>query len=191
MNPHLLLGTLSFLAWSAFSTWYYVTHIKDFERRPDFVEGAEVPYEGGLEEEPEVAENSAIDNNIPEKEQISEEVELETLPPIQIAKRLQFHKNSIRLISPQELDHFVDSVQPILTTRDLEIEIVGHTCDLGTEKHNQQLGLRRAQFIAEKLATQVADEIVDSQGELDPLVPNISEKNRIKNRRVTIKITSL
>lgn len=74
---------------------------------------------------------------------------------------------------------------------DLLLAITGHTCDLGDDKVNYRLGLRRAQTLfreftqAGVIATQVS---TFSKGELEPLYPNINEENRRKNRRVVVVI---
>jgi len=71
------------------------------------------------------------------------------------------------------------------------VEISGHTCDLGSEEYNLKLSERRAQAIKDYLTSAGADPDsikVNSFGETSPLVPNTSEENRKKNRRVEIKI---
>lgn len=74
---------------------------------------------------------------------------------------------------------------------DINLLIIGHTCDLGSEEINQRLGLRRAESLKEKLIEQgiPASRITtESRYYLEPLVPNTSEENRAKNRRVEVKI---
>ncbi len=70
---------------------------------------------------------------------------------------------------------------------DLQLVITGHTCDIGNENYNYQLGLRRAKSLnteftkAGVIATQITSL---SKGETEPLLPNTDEMNRQKNRRV-------
>jgi len=70
-------------------------------------------------------------------------------------------------------------------------EIVGHTCDLGSVEANQTLSAARAEallvFLNEK---GIPKEILTARGvaDSDPVVPNSTEANRQKNRRVEIGI---
>ncbi len=72
------------------------------------------------------------------------------------------------------------------------IEFAGHTCDIGAEESNYKLSFRRAESVKAYLARQDLIDpkriVVKAYGESQPLVPNISEENRVKNRRVAYKI---
>ena len=74
---------------------------------------------------------------------------------------------------------------------DLLFRITGHTCDLGDDKVNYRLGLRRAETLFREFSsagvktTQIS---TFSKGELEPLYPNINEDNRRRNRRVVVVI---
>jgi outer membrane protein OmpA-like peptidoglycan-associated protein len=64
---------------------------------------------------------------------------------------------------------------------------------LGTKAVNLSIGLRRAEAAkAYLVAKGVAAERIRtaSKGETEPLVPNTSEENRRKNRRVVMKIVN-
>ena len=70
------------------------------------------------------------------------------------------------------------------------VSVVGHTCDLGTERYNEQLSDRRAEAVKRELVSLGVDAdaiVTDGRGELDPFVPNISEANRKLNRRVELE----
>ena len=70
-----------------------------------------------------------------------------------------------------------------------QIQVVGHTCDLGPAQYNQGLSERRARSVVEYLkASGVdADEITwEGRGETEPRHPNDTEENRSRNRRVEI-----
>ena len=74
-----------------------------------------------------------------------------------------------------------------------QIEVVGHTCDLGPAEYNQDLSERRAQAVVDYLLSAgiEADEIVsDGRGENEPRFPNDSEANRSRNRRVEINFVT-
>jgi len=71
----------------------------------------------------------------------------------------------------------------------LNLLIMGHTCDIGTQATNMELGLKRALFVKQlliKRGVPTAQMKAASKGLYDPLVPNTSEANRAKNRRVEI-----
>ena len=72
----------------------------------------------------------------------------------------------------------------------INIICIGHTCDIGTEEQNKAVGLKRAQAFAQELIDRgVNPDRIECRTRwfLEPLVPNTSEKNREKNRRVEIK----
>ncbi|MBN2647862.1 MAG: OmpA family protein [Thiotrichales bacterium] len=70
--------------------------------------------------------------------------------------------------------------------------IMGHTCDLGSDRHNMGLSWRRAQTIQRFIATEMpnlANRIyIVGRGENEPMVSNTSESNRQQNRRVEIRV---
>lgn len=74
-----------------------------------------------------------------------------------------------------------------------QIQVVGHTCDLGPAEYNQSLSERRAQAVVDYLRSAGigADEITsEGRGESDPRYPNDSEENRSRNRRVEISFVT-
>lgn len=73
-----------------------------------------------------------------------------------------------------------------------KLTIIGHTCDLGSDKLNESLGRRRAKAAREYLRSVGIDRKrinVNSKGESSPAYPNDAEPNRSKNRRINVKIT--
>ncbi len=74
---------------------------------------------------------------------------------------------------------------------DSNFSIVGHTCDLGPETFNQHLSEKRADAVMTYLLKKGIDPgqiTVKGEGEKKPLLPNSSEANRKKNRRVEIML---
>lgn len=70
------------------------------------------------------------------------------------------------------------------------VSVIGHTCDLGPERYNQDLSNRRAEAVKRELVELGVDPeaiVTDGLGEADPLVPNTSEENRELNRRVDVQ----
>ena len=74
------------------------------------------------------------------------------------------------------------------------VKVTGYTDDLGSVAHGLDLSRRRAQQVATALAETLPGTMfpmtVRGRGEADPAVPNTSETNRRKNRRVTAILTT-
>lgn len=69
-----------------------------------------------------------------------------------------------------------------------DIEIAGHTCDLGSDAYNMGLSQRRADSVRDYAITHginPARITTKAYGETMPAVPNTSEANRKLNRRIT------
>ena len=74
---------------------------------------------------------------------------------------------------------------------DSDLLIVGHTDSVGTDAYNQTLSEERARAAAAVLMSEgVAQSRVGTRGlgETEPVVPNDSDANRQKNRRVEVAI---
>ena len=73
----------------------------------------------------------------------------------------------------------------------LPIQIIGHTCNIGSEQENLTVGLRRANSAKAFLVQNGIDEnqiITLSEGESNPRFANDTEESRSKNRRIEISI---
>lgn len=172
MNPNVLLGVTAFIVWSTFSTWYYVTYIKQFPEE----NVAEIP----VPEEPE-----------PEKETEAPVDSIQAPEPINMLEAFTFKKNSVELTNEEAFEAFKERLQSLDMQRPLTIHLIGYTCDLGTEAHNKQLGQKRADWLMKALSLPASISIkTTSMGEQNPAVPNDSEANRQLNRKVTISIKS-
>ena len=78
-------------------------------------------------------------------------------------------------------------VRALAQNPDKNLSVAGHTCDIGSESYNQGLSERRAESVKRYLVQSGidADRISTvGYGELQPLVPNVSEEARQLNRRV-------
>jgi outer membrane protein OmpA-like peptidoglycan-associated protein len=74
---------------------------------------------------------------------------------------------------------------------DIKIEISAHTDDVGSLEYNARLSDKRAASAVNYLIDNGIDKArlrAKGYGKLQPLVPNTSDENRAKNRRVEIKI---
>ena len=141
-----------------------------------------------LDEEPEETAPIEIveDTVVIEEKPIYTDAELEY-----IQKPIIFNVINNTVI-PSSLDERLDTIAELLKRDEgIDITIIGHTCDLGSEAVNMRVGMQRAQAVANNLkANGIAEERMEviSKGESEPLVPNTSSQNRAKNRRVSIVV---
>ena len=90
----------------------------------------------------------------------------------------------------QSQESLLDNI--VLTLKqysDVQVYIIGHTCNIGYKSVNLKKGMKRADATKEYLVNKgiSQDRIsVNSKGELEPLEKNDSENNRKLNRRVEI-----
>lgn len=74
------------------------------------------------------------------------------------------------------------------------VDVTGHTDSTGSADYNMDLSRRRAQSVAEYLASQGVDRrrlLVTGMGEAQPIASNDTEAGRAQNRRVEIQIAPL
>lgn len=71
----------------------------------------------------------------------------------------------------------------------MKVKIIGHTDNIGHEKFNEKLSLKRAESVKKFLVKNGLNEArvtVDGKGMRAPIAENDTEENRAKNRRVEI-----
>jgi outer membrane protein OmpA-like peptidoglycan-associated protein len=107
-------------------------------------------------------------------------------------KALPFKFDSTDLANEDAYRQLVEIAKALQSPalKESRFQIDGHTCDLGADAYNLDLSKRRAAAIQAllKKAGVAEDRIkTDGKGEASPAVPNSSEENRAKNRRVEIK----
>jgi outer membrane protein OmpA-like peptidoglycan-associated protein len=101
----------------------------------------------------------------------------------------EFGKADIKKESLPYLDKLADTLNK---AKGWTLEIQGHTDDKGGDDFNMKLSQNRADAVKNYLITKgvLLDTITAKGfGESKPLVPNDSDANREKNRRVEFKIT--
>lgn len=90
----------------------------------------------------------------------------------------------------------LDRIASLLKTTPPEgnVRIVGHSCDLGAEKFNMQLSIRRAQAVNDYLvgtgALAAHSSVVEGKGKSEPKFP-AKPDTRAKNRRVDLEFVTL
>lgn len=108
----------------------------------------------------------------------------------QLDKLILYNLNSAQDISSNNQKEVVDEVVAILNAfPDVDVMLVGYTCDLGSADVNQEIALKRAEDLQETLIKAGVSPRrikIDSKGESTPFLPNTTETNREKNRRVQV-----
>ena len=105
-----------------------------------------------------------------------------------ILRNVTFASNSskIDVSSYEELDKLIAY---LIKTPNLQIEIQGHTDDVGTDLDNKILSNERAKAVYDYLISKVSNKLrYIGYGETQPMVPNDSEKSRSLNRRTSFVI---
>ena len=86
----------------------------------------------------------------------------------------------------------LDEVAGRLSGRDYSsVNVVGHTCSIGSDAYNQGLSERRARAAADYLVSKGVDGgkiSASGQGESNPAYSNDTRDGRAKNRRVEISV---
>lgn len=101
------------------------------------------------------------------------------------------NKSVLKPEGKAELDKLV---QTLVASKEFNIVIGGHACDLGTDKYNMKLSERRAQEVVKYLLSKGVNNAYigsNNYGESKPAVPNTSEDNRKKNRRVEWEVAKV
>lgn len=84
----------------------------------------------------------------------------------------------------------LDRISGVLSeTPGTEIVVIGHTDGVGSELHNMQLSIRRAEAVVEYMRVRgiaLTRLQADGRGETEPFADNGTEAGRAKNRRVEI-----
>ncbi len=109
-----------------------------------------------------------------------------------VLNNVNFHrsKSDLSLYSGVELGHLADFLKE---NHDMKIKLFGHTDGTGYQDWNKKLSLQRVQVVLDYLRSLgVHNEIeIEGRGGADPIVPNDTEENKAKNRRVEVMITQI
>ncbi len=99
-----------------------------------------------------------------------------------------FNKSDLKPESTSELERLTRFLS---TNPTLKIELSAHTDDVGSDAYNLELSERRARAVVDYVVAHgIAPARVRAKGygETRPEVPNDSEENRARNRRVEFRI---
>ena len=88
----------------------------------------------------------------------------------------------------------LDKLYKILNENtELNVEIIGHTDSIGSIEYNKELSMKRAVSVREYLVSKgISASRINcyGKGASEPLLPNTTEENRAKNRRIEFKFYS-
>ncbi len=165
----IIIGIFMFLAWLILSSWYYAIHVF-----PVF----------------NPAEETTLTETVPGT--IEQPAEAPAVPDVPEGITLYFGFDKTEILNPGTLrDWLPEGLEYIDAVTDACVQIDGHTCNIGTEAYNMDLGRRRAESVQQFLLDNgFSSECIQlsSKGETQPAVANTSEENRKKNRRAELYI---
>ena len=93
-------------------------------------------------------------------------------------------------ITPESEETLQKALRTLNTYPEIQVEISGHTDDVGSNKSNQKLSQLRAESVMSWLVSHGIDAsrlTAVGYGEDQPMVPNDSPENKQKNRRIEFK----
>jgi len=93
------------------------------------------------------------------------------------------------VIRPQDYPILDQNIVALKEWGDVDVEVAGHTCSIGTEEYNLGLSLRRAEAVRNYLVSKgvSADRLtVRGYGESRPTASNDTREGRAQNRRVEL-----
>lgn len=104
--------------------------------------------------------------------------------------KFDFDKSEVR---PENREILSRIAGILMTSKDYQIYVYGHTDNIGTEEYNMALSERRAEAVRDYLVDAgINPDIIETQGfgKTQPLVPGTDEASRAKNRRVELGIVN-
>jgi outer membrane protein OmpA-like peptidoglycan-associated protein len=117
---------------------------------------------------------------------------LVTFKELKLKKQVHFQHDSAQIL-PDSMAILEELADVLKQREDIKkVEIQGHTDNTGNAPYNQRLSQERADSVREALVRLGVDgSRLDAKGygQDKPLVPNVSDANRARNRRVQIIIT--
>lgn len=93
------------------------------------------------------------------------------------------------VIRPQDYAKLDQDIDALKAWGDVDVEVAGHTCSIGTEEYNLGLSQRRAEAVRNYLVSKgvSADRLTArGYGEARPVASNATREGRAQNRRVEL-----
>jgi outer membrane protein OmpA-like peptidoglycan-associated protein/Tol biopolymer transport system component len=135
-----------------------------------------------------------VNEKIKVSDQNNSEVDIAVIPikpgAKLLLKEIYFEFNSYELYqsSFEEINRVVDLMKQ---NPKAIVEVAAHTDDKGSDQYNMILSQRRAQYIVDYMISQEilpGRLIAKGYGETQPVAANDTEENRLKNRRLELKV---
>ena len=117
-----------------------------------------------------------------------EEIVLDRVYPLTVSIYFAFDSHSL---SDESKARLTEIFQKYTDGQDVQVELIGHTDDIGTPQYNNRLSIKRAKAAEDFLKSAgLAEERVkaEGRGELEPVAPNQTPEGRRQNRRVKIVV---
>lgn len=111
--------------------------------------------------------------------------------PLAVLMGVNFTFDSSAIL-PESRFKLANAVEVMSSHPKMKVQIVGHTDSVGSDEYNKALSLRRATAVRDYLVSQGVNEsrmTVDGKGESEPVAPNTTDAERMKNRRVVFTVT--
>ena len=102
--------------------------------------------------------------------------------------QFDFDKDDVKNMYFPDIERKIDIMKKYA---EVKMTLIGHTDDRGTDLYNYNLGMQRAQAVKDYMVAkgiQANRLFVESRGKTEPIVPNTTDDNRYKNRRVEFKL---
>jgi OmpA-OmpF porin, OOP family len=166
----LILGFLSLLGWTAFSTHIWVCNVKGLCSE-------QIP-------------NSVYENTAEEISQKDSSSVIKIISPGDLMIYFEFDKSDFMSDSLTDR-YFTDSKTFLDNNSRALLNITGYTDSIGSDLYNQALGYRRAQTMENyfsKNGLQKEKIVIESRGEKDPAASNSTINGRANNRRTIVTI---
>jgi outer membrane protein OmpA-like peptidoglycan-associated protein len=152
---------------------------------------AEVSQEAATEEQlkAETSQEADDEQRLAAQQQTEQQQRLYAAATAKVEQPIDGYAKNIANLSAAMEAELDKKVKLLKRYPDKNVIVEGHTCNLGTHEVNLIVGLRRAEAVKKYLIYKgIVPECITAitKAETEPAVPNTSEANRRKNRRVKI-----
>jgi outer membrane protein OmpA-like peptidoglycan-associated protein len=169
----LVIGFLVFCGWAALSTWLYVCKIKGLCGEPVTMQADTLN------------QQNIIADSVPQPA-----IQPQVVIPDNLV--IYFAYNESDFTPDAATNRFFDESNAYLNQNlQARLQITGHADARGTDRYNQELGLKRAQNVQRYLESKGMPSgkmIIESRGEKEPADDNNTDAGRAKNRRTVLTI---
>ncbi len=128
---------------------------------------------------------------VPADKESTYEVQIKLDPPREYVLKDVYFDTGKSTLKPNSFKALNDLVEVLKLKNNLEIEIQGHTDDVGKPEDNLKLSQERAETVKKYLSSKgiAATRVVaKGYGQTQPIADNSNEAGKAKNRRTSLKI---